>query len=332
MDFRQSSFFIALVEEGSFTRAARRVHATQPGLSVLISNLEKQFGVKLVERHPRGISVTAAGERLYDSCLSIMRAVESARVQMAEIKDAVMGRISFGLPPTLCRGMATSVLSAFEHSFPFVELKLVEAFSRNLIDWVSARELDFAVVTKAPKVRGLKHTFLHRDHLVLVSGRKRNFRDLEPIALSELSNLKLILPSRKQFLGDTIYQTIIARGVRVEKILEVDGLVSLIDMVSETDWVAFLPTIAIDPQPGKRPFNVSPLSNAFIEFEYFLVESSSAALSAPARLLVNLITNAFNASEEAWRSSIAKPQRLLPKLKRSQERSQRSTSATASSS
>jgi LysR family transcriptional regulator, nitrogen assimilation regulatory protein len=321
MDFRQSSYFIALVEEGSFTKAARRVHATQPGLSVLISNLEKEFGVKLVERHPRGTSVTAAGERLYDSCVSIMRAVENARIQMAEIKGAVMGKIAFGLPPTLCRGMATSVLSAFEHSFPFVELKLVEAFSRNLIDWVSARELDFAVVTKASKVRGLKHTFLHRDHLILISGRKSDFRDLEPIALSELSNLKLILPSRKQFLGDTIYQTIISRGVRVEKILEVDGLVSLIDMVSETDWVAFLPTIAVDPQSGKRPFTITPLSNAFIEFEYFLVESSTAPLSAPARLLVDLITNAFNASEEAWPTSIATPQRPSPKSKHVRNRS-----------
>jgi DNA-binding transcriptional LysR family regulator len=96
-------------------------------------------------------------------------------------------------------------------TYPFVELKLVEAFSGDLIDWVSARELDFAVVTKAEKVRGLKHTFLHRDHLVLISGPAVKLRNMQP-ALRELPPLKLMLPSRKQFLGETIYHDAVGSG------------------------------------------------------------------------------------------------------------------------
>lgn len=304
MDFRQSSYFIALVEEGSFTKAARRLHATQPGISVLVAELEKRFGVQLVERRPRGISVTAAGERLYECCLDIMRAVESARVQMNEIKNATMGTVSIGLPPTLCRGISTRVLSGFDRAYPFVELRLVEALSRELTDRVSAHELDFAVVTKAEKIRGLKHAFLHRDHLVLISGSAAGFQNMQPVSLSDLPPLKLILPSRNQFLGETIYQTLHSRGVRVQKTLEVDGLISLIDMVKNTDWVSFLPTIAINPTRDSRAFTITPIVEGFVDFEYFLVESSSAALSEPARNLVRLVEDAFSTASRKWPSSI----------------------------
>ena len=103
MDFRQLEQFIAVYEEGSFSRAARRANCTQPGLSVQVRNLENELGVMLFTRNRRGVEPTVAGKRLYARGLSILNAVADTEMSVRKLSGNVTGAITAGTVPSVSR-------------------------------------------------------------------------------------------------------------------------------------------------------------------------------------------------------------------------------------
>ena len=97
MDFRQLEQFVAVYEEGSFSRAARRANCTQPGLSVQIRNLENELGVSLFTRNRRGVEPTVAGKRLYARGLSILNAVADTEMAVRELAGKAAALVKKGV-------------------------------------------------------------------------------------------------------------------------------------------------------------------------------------------------------------------------------------------
>ncbi|MBN8920029.1 MAG: LysR family transcriptional regulator, partial [Rhizobiales bacterium] len=132
MDLRQIRYFVAVYEEGSFSRAARRENCTQPGLSVQIRQLEEALDQRLFERNARGVTPTIAGKQFYASCTEIMGAVKSARQRMLDLAGRVAGRINIGVPPSFSKLALPAMLTRYAREYPHVEVRLAEAYSGTL--------------------------------------------------------------------------------------------------------------------------------------------------------------------------------------------------------
>src|SRR3546814_17558783 len=92
MNFRQMQYFVAVYEEGGFSRAAAREHCTQSGLSQQIRNLEERLGLTLFECTPHGAQPTLAGAQSYRHCVPILRAAHAAEHAMGELRGSLSGR------------------------------------------------------------------------------------------------------------------------------------------------------------------------------------------------------------------------------------------------
>src|SRR5215207_1077900 len=101
MDLRQISYFVALFEEGSVTRAARRVNVVQPALSMQIAKLERELEQKLFERLPKTMAPTAAGRTLYRLAQPILRDLAEARAHMKQLCTTISGRVTIGVLSSL---------------------------------------------------------------------------------------------------------------------------------------------------------------------------------------------------------------------------------------
>ena len=152
MDVRQLEYFVAVVEELNFTRAAARCNVAQSALSYQIARLEREHGVTLLERTSRSVRVAAAGELLFHRARAVLDELDVARAELAELAGVISGRLRLGMVGST--GQAAPVvertLAAFHQRHPAVEIAIRDTGSRHMAEQVRAGELDIAFVGLFP--------------------------------------------------------------------------------------------------------------------------------------------------------------------------------------
>lgn len=139
--------FLLITEHGTFTRAARRAHLSQPALSASIQKLEDDLGAKVFYRGRTGAALTAAGEALMPHARAALSAVDDARRAVAEIQGLRSGEVRLGAGATACTYLLPTALAAFRATHPGVRFLLREATTGQVLDGLEAGELDLGVVT-----------------------------------------------------------------------------------------------------------------------------------------------------------------------------------------
>ena len=141
MELRQARYFAAVAQEGNVSRAAARLHISQPALSRQIHALEQRLGVALIERHGRGIRLTRAGNRLLPRFIELV----SRATALAEQASALGGDASYvlrvGATPHFIESVVAPVLNSFRCTNPDVDVVLVEQVSNRLVALLSHDEI-----------------------------------------------------------------------------------------------------------------------------------------------------------------------------------------------
>jgi DNA-binding transcriptional LysR family regulator len=146
MELHQLRYLVAVVDDGSFTAAAQRLHVSQSGVSAQVAKLEQELGQRLLERGPRTVALTAAGEAVLPLARAVLEGVEEIAEVSAEYAGLVRGRVRLGMvrgcsiPPFL------DALAAYRREHPGVELVLAEDDSEVLQREVLTGGLDLALV------------------------------------------------------------------------------------------------------------------------------------------------------------------------------------------
>ncbi len=300
MDLKQIRSFVTVYGHGSINRAAERLNIAQPSLSQQIKSLEESVGVQLFERHARGVRPTPAGDRFYEDCRKILGDIENAAQTMREFSTGVSGSLDVGLIPTVTKGVLADILPEFIDALPNVELRVVEAFSGTLTDWVMSGELDFAIATEPPRHDGLELRVLSAEPLVMISGNKAGMPHLEPVSLRRLSSINLVLPSAQHSLRTMIERHVKLGNITPGRVVEIDGLYGSLEFIRNTDFSAILPVTTVVADLDSRAFSVSPITDVTTSFEFFLVHQTERPLSLAARGLVTRLENALKRSAAAW--------------------------------
>lgn len=245
MDLRQMSYFVALFEEGSVTRAAQRVHVVQPALSMQIAKLERELDQKLFERTPKAMEPTAAARTLYRLVQPILRDLAQAREQMARLSSTVSGRVRMGILSSLASSVIPNVLARFTTAYPEVEVSMADGYSATFIDWVNGGKLDLAIINKPTRKLGLLTHHLMDEEMVVVGGRETSLPVPIPVAMQDLLRLKLVLPSKRHGLRIELDRHLEAEGLALAPELELDSPPGLADFVARSDWFTVLPSLAV---------------------------------------------------------------------------------------
>lgn len=139
--------FALIAEHGTFTRAARHAHLSQPALTASIRKLEDDMGARLLHRDRTGTSLTAAGKALLPRAQAILAAITDARRAVAEVEGLHAGEVRLGAGATACTYLLPPVLAKFRERYPGVRFLLREATTTDVLDALARGELDLGVVT-----------------------------------------------------------------------------------------------------------------------------------------------------------------------------------------
>ena len=146
MELRQLRQFLCLVETKNFHRAAERLNISQPPLSVSIRKLELSLGVRLFERHSRGVSLTPQGELIAEQAREIVRIADELRQCAKETVIGARGRLNVGFVASATYDLIPALVPVFRARFPAVELRLKEATSVDIVSGLLQGELDVGLV------------------------------------------------------------------------------------------------------------------------------------------------------------------------------------------
>ncbi|UNO38465.1 LysR family transcriptional regulator [Streptomyces sp. MST-110588] len=148
MELRQLQYFVAVVEEASFTRAAARLHLAQPGVSAQIRQLERELGQPLLVRSGRSVTLTEVGRAVLPYARAMLAAAQGVRQTVEEFTGLLRGRVAVGIiSGAAARGFdVASVLADFHDAHPQTEISLVEDSSERMLDALRHGELDIAAV------------------------------------------------------------------------------------------------------------------------------------------------------------------------------------------
>ncbi len=135
MDERRLRYFLAVIDEGTITRAAERLHVAQPSLSQAIRAFENELGVQLFHRAGRGVRLSAAGEALVGPARQVLRAMEEARNAIMGVAELRTGTLEIAALATLAVDPMATLIGSFRDRYPGVQVRVFESESA---DGVSA--------------------------------------------------------------------------------------------------------------------------------------------------------------------------------------------------
>ncbi|WP_184491573.1 LysR substrate-binding domain-containing protein [Streptomyces sp. I6] len=194
MQFPQLRYFVAVAETRHFTRAAERVHVSQPSLSQQIRALERELGVELFSRARGNIALTDAGEALLPLARRILADADTARHEVQELAQLRRGRVRLGATPSVCTGLLPDVLRAFHDLHPGIELLIEEGGSRDLVRELGRGALDLALVVlpmPAPSPALTTVELLQEDLVVVSSAASPAPR--RPMRIADLQGEPLVM-------------------------------------------------------------------------------------------------------------------------------------------
>jgi DNA-binding transcriptional LysR family regulator len=151
MELRQLEYFVTVAEEANFTRAARRVHITQSGVSAQIRQLERELGQELFDRSTRTARLTPAGQAALESARAALAAAANVRNAVNEVTRLLRGRLAIGMVIGCTITPLFLAMEKFHRDHPGVEMSVHEDNSDRMVAAVRSGELDVALIGAAGK-------------------------------------------------------------------------------------------------------------------------------------------------------------------------------------
>jgi DNA-binding transcriptional LysR family regulator len=237
MELRHLHYFIAVAEELHFSRAAQRLHISQPPLSQQIRGLEDELGVKLFER------TTEAGKVFLEHSYGVLAQLEQAIEVTQRIGRGEVGRLAIGFVGSATYSVLPDILRVFREQFPAVELQLHELTTQEQIQALHHKQVDVGIVRSAIIEPGLSTECVLQESLVLALPQTHPLSAQTKVSLYALADESFILFPAK--MGPIFYEQIInicqQAGFRPKVAQEAIQMQTIIGLVAAGLGIAFVP-------------------------------------------------------------------------------------------
>jgi len=290
MDLKKLDYFVHVADLRSFTKAASQLSIAQSALSHQVRQLEMELEQTLLYRNGRGVTPTDAGRRLLAHARGILMQVRRARDELSEMRDAMVGHVILGLPPTIARLLAVPLVKSFRKSFPEGTLTVVEAMSAPIVEWLVEGRVDIGLVYNPAPLPTVEIRPLYEQEMYLVSSKATGKdKQSKSVQLRELPHYPLIIPSRSNANRMLIDAQLAHLGLKPQIEFEIDGIASILDLVHEGYGHAVLPLNSLRGHTFGRNFIVRPIVRPRLSIQLSLITSAQRPMTPLTRESLSLI-------------------------------------------
>ena len=241
---KQIRALICVAQAQSFTAAATRLHLTQSAVSVMISELEEQFGLRLFDRTTRLVQLTDAGRDFYPVAEKVLADLEHALASSKELLDKKRGRVAIAVTPLMASILLPKAISEYTARFPGISVILHDTLAGLIQPKVRDGEVDFGIGTFEKTGRELVAEPLMSDTLVLACPNDHPLASKARVAWRELAGHPFISLTRDNSVGQLIRHCLAEAAVEVQLAYEVAYLSTVVGLVDAGLGIAVLPSYA----------------------------------------------------------------------------------------
>jgi len=206
MTLQQMEALLHLIEERSFSRAAKKMLITQPALTKHIQNLESTVGARIVNRGAEGISLTPEGKVLYGYAGRILRLREEAREKIARARGTASGIISVIASTIPATYILPRLLTSFRRSFPGIQVRVRAADSEEVLEAILGGEAELGFVGKKPSGQRIEAEELWADRLVLAVPAGHSWAKRKCVTARELSKEPFVVREKGSATREIVEQ------------------------------------------------------------------------------------------------------------------------------
>lgn len=291
MELRQLKYFTAIVELGSFSRAAREIYVAQPALSHQIAALETELKTQLLVRGARGVRPTNAGLTLYRTASSILRQVDGVRRDVTECVKNPSGSVSIGIPTSTAVLLSLPLLREVRSRYPEIRLQITESLAMLVKELLLHGRLDVALLmNEIPTTSFLSIPLLTETlYLASPSGRQRKDQSDRPVRLAEVVSKPFLLPSRFVPMRQKIDATLVNLGLELNVVSEIDSVRTLKASVEAGLGCTILPWSALHEEAKRRSMRVQKIVDPSISWVISLCMVDRARATPATQAIFELV-------------------------------------------
>lgn len=290
-------YLTALLEEGSFSKAAARLGISQPYLSQFISRQEKALGAELVDRDAKPVALTDAGALVYQSEREIELIRGNTARRLAEVKAGTRGRVRLGATNYRETFFLAEVLPRFRQRFPDVELELVEGKTQELEGFALSGKTDLSLIAGAPNLEGLEAELIYREKILLAmsSDAAKGHPEAEdeggyaPLSFAALNGEPFIMISEGQALNRLYREMCVRTGAQPRVVFETASPIAALSLASAGLGAALITETIARRASASAPFRCFAPLPAVPDRPVLAVYRKGAYLSKAARALVEVM-------------------------------------------
>lgn len=282
MDLRDLEYFLAIVEAGSVTVAARRVHAAQPTLSHALARLEGELGERLLERKARSpLRLTEQGEVVARRAREALSALSALRDDLGVLRGSVAGALRIAAIQSLSATLLPRVLAELARKYPDIKPSVRTLAAESIARSVASGRVDVGLLAGAPRstLRGLVVQVLFEEPLVALVRRNDPLARARRVRLKQLAERELLLVPDGTFLSDIIHEACQSAGFAPRVRLTLASAEALRETVRAGLGITILPRGYA--APADRELMAIPLTHPTPRREVLLVLRGPGQLVTP---------------------------------------------------
>lgn len=259
MDLRQFRYFIQAARRQNFRKASEDLRVAQSALTRQIQHLEQELGFLLFDRIKRGVTLTAAGQRLLERSQHILDDVDRLKESLQLEAHVPSGPASLAAPPSIGRLLFSKLAQTFLDSYPKVSLSLTEGWTSSVLGRLRRDELSLAIVTAPPPDPLLEYAYLFTESIYLV-GRPDDPRlKKRGLEVSSLGDFPLVMSGKGNGSRQLIENSAAREGVRLDIRLELESSDTLWQLLLSGQVCGLLPYSSIFQEAQRRRLGAVPV-------------------------------------------------------------------------
>ena len=288
MDLFQLETFLAVAEEGSFSRAAARLHRTQPAVSQAIAKLESEIGEVLLDRSSRDGTLTDAGEVLRDYALKLLNLRTEASSALTELRALHRGRLNIAANEYTCLYLLP-LLDEFRRQNPHIKLAVQRALASRIPDEILMHSVEIGVLSFRPEDAQVQSVVVYRDELSLVVNPRHPLARHTEVSIRQLGSKNFIAHNIPSPQRQKVIQTFRRHKTPLQMGVELPSLEAIKRFVEMGNGVALVPALTVEKELASGALVKVRIKELQIERKLRLVYRRQASLSHAAVAFLKVV-------------------------------------------